>query len=53
MKSYTSFLLDLLPDPVFYETKKFWLLAIPALAAVVGLIIYFIRKKNKANNSHK
>ena len=45
MKYFVNILLDLMPDPAFYETNKFWMLIIPALAAIIGLIIYFIRKR--------
>jgi len=41
-----AFLLDLMPDPPFYKEKSFWIWTIAALAAITGLVIYFIKKKN-------
>jgi len=43
-----AFLLYMLPDPEFFDPTNSWVWLIAALAAIVGLVIYFIRKKNKA-----
>ncbi len=42
-----TILLDLMPDPEFYEKTSFWVLTISALVAITGLIIWFIRRKKK------
>jgi LPXTG-motif cell wall-anchored protein len=40
-----TILLDLMPDPEFYQKTSFWVLTISALAAITGLIIWFVRRK--------
>jgi LPXTG-motif cell wall-anchored protein len=37
--------LDIPPDPKFYEKTNFWVLATLALLALVGLVIWFIKRK--------
>ncbi len=41
-------LLDLLPDPIYYETKSFWIWVTAAMAATAVLIYLFLRKRKKS-----
>ncbi|MEO7312198.1 MAG: hypothetical protein ABIX01_17475 [Chitinophagaceae bacterium] len=38
-------LLDLMPDPEFYETKSFWIWVVALVVAAGGLIAWSIRKR--------
>lgn len=40
-------LLDLRPDPGFLEDGRNWIWLLLAIGAIVGLVVYFIKRKKR------